>query len=511
MDFDGRPLSSDEVPLARAVLFGETCGREFIIRRAREDDRIVVANAAPIRDENRKVVAGIVVFMDITERKQAEEALKQTKEKLDRLFDLLPVGISVLDGGRKIVRTNPALEKILRISTEGMQNGAYKNRKYFRPDGTAMPAEEFASSRVLLSLTGEAEVAHVETGIEIEDGARIWTDVSAVASPFPEWSTIIVTTDITERKNAEYKTARLSAIVESSNDIIISKTLDGIITSWNKGAEEIYGYSEAEIIGKSISILAPPERTDEMPQILDKVKSGLPNSRLETVRGRKDGQLIEVSLSISPIRNPKGEVMAASTIGSDISERKQAEEKIRLLNAELEQLASTDYLTHLYNGRYFTQRGAEEFIRARRYQHPLALLMLDVDEFKKVNDTYGHEAGDSALQQVAQVLKSSVREIDFLARLGGDKFAVLLPNASRHDAALLGERIRKAIADMHFKTPGDGMIRLITISVGVAAYRDEMAGIDDLLRNADAALYHAKNNGRNSVGVYQENTIPPNG
>ena len=502
MDFDGRPLNSDEVPLARAVLFGETCSREFIIRRTQEDDRIVVANAAPIRDEKGKVVAGIVVFTDITGRKQAEDALKENKEKLERLFDLLPVGVSVLDHKRKIVKTNLALEKILHISSEGLLNGAYKGRKYFRPDGTPMPAEEFASNRVMRSLPGEeSQVAHVETGIEIEDGTLIWTDVSAVASPFSDWSCILVTTDITERMTAEYRTAQLSAIVESSNDIIISKTLDGLITSWNKGAEVIYGYSETEMIGKPIFLLAPPEHIDEMLQILNKIKSGLTVHRLETVRQRKDGQLIHVALTVSPIRNKEGRVIAASSIGSDITERKQAEEKIRLLNVELEELAMTDQLTNLFNRRYFMRRGVEEFKRAQRYHQHLALLVLDIDEFKKVNDTYGHEAGDLALKQVAAALKSCMRETDMVARLGGDEFVVLLQNTPLNEAGRSVERIQQAIAEMSIQKPDRVAIRPITVSVGAAGFTVDLPGFDDLLRNADAAMYLAKNHRQKGSGL----------
>jgi diguanylate cyclase (GGDEF)-like protein len=185
-------------------------------------------------------------------------------------------------------------------------------------------------------------------------------------------------------------------------------------------------------------------------------------------------------------------------------ERKRTEKEIRLLNAELEQLALTDYLTNLYNRRYFMQRGAEEFKRVSRYSQPLALLMLDIDEFKKINDTNGHEAGDLALQRVAAALKSSLREIDILGRIGGEEFAVLLPNTLLPAAILLAERIRQSIANMLFQMPGGVLNGTLTISIGVATFTDEMSGIDDLLRNADAALYSAKNSGRNCVRAHDE-------
>jgi diguanylate cyclase (GGDEF)-like protein len=172
------------------------------------------------------------------------------------------------------------------------------------------------------------------------------------------------------------------------------------------------------------------------------------------------------------------------------------------LNSELEKLVVTDYLTNLYNRRYFMQRGADEFKRANRNGPALALLMLDIDKFKKVNDTYGHEAGDIALRYVAEAMKSNLREIDVLGRMGGEEFAVLLPNTLLEDAALLAERVRQSVESLAFFVSGEVLIDSLTISVGAAVFTDEMTGIDDLLRNADTALYRAKHNGRNCVVVF---------
>ena len=145
-------------------------------------------------------------------------------------------------------------------------------------------------------------------------------------------------------------------------------------------------------------------------------------------------------------------------------------------------------------------RGTEEFKRACRTNEPLALLMVDLDGFKTVNDTYGHEAGDLVLQKVSAVMKSSLREFDILSRMGGDEFNVLLPNTSPEDAHHLAERLRWKMANTAF-TPADSFLN-ITISIGAAMLSNEMASIDDLLRNADAALYRAKNNGKNCLVFY---------
>jgi PAS domain S-box-containing protein len=134
--------------------------------------------------------------------------------------------------------------------------------------------------------------------------------------------------DVTERIQAELAKSRLAAIVESSDDAIISKTLDGIVTSWNRGAQEIYGYSAEEIVGKPISVLAPPERYNEIPDILEKVRRGERLDHYETVRLKKDGDRINVSITVSPITDSAGNVVGASTIARDITERKRAEEAV---------------------------------------------------------------------------------------------------------------------------------------------------------------------------------------
>ena len=142
---------------------------------------------------------------------------------------------------------------------------------------------------------------------------------------------------IQERNRAQEAAAKLAAIVESSHDAIIGKTLDGTITSWNKGAEELYGYSAEEVVGRSIAVLFPPEHTDEVPAILERLSRGESIDHFETERIAKEGKRISVSLTISPIRDESGAISGSSTIARDITDRKQAEEEIRRLNNELEQ------------------------------------------------------------------------------------------------------------------------------------------------------------------------------
>ncbi len=133
---------------------------------------------------------------------------------------------------------------------------------------------------------------------------------------------------MTERRLAEEEHARLAAIVESSDDAIIGKTLGGTITSWNKGAERLYGYSAHEAVGQPISMLVPPEHRDEVPGILEKIGRGEKVDHFETVRVSKDGRRLDISLTVSPVKDSEGNIIGASTIAHDITERKQAENEI---------------------------------------------------------------------------------------------------------------------------------------------------------------------------------------
>jgi diguanylate cyclase (GGDEF)-like protein len=164
----------------------------------------------------------------------------------------------------------------------------------------------------------------------------------------------------------------------------------------------------------------------------------------------------------------------------------------------LARLSETDPLTGLYNARGLLARLEAELARCRRYHHPVALLLVDLDGLKQINDRYGHDAGDAALVRLAEVIRSQLRETDVAARWGGDEFAILAPNTSRTSALALAERIR-------VRVPGQGMRGRVTASVGVAAVEPDVDGtlVDSamLMHLADTAMYEAKRSGRNSVSA----------
>jgi diguanylate cyclase (GGDEF)-like protein len=167
----------------------------------------------------------------------------------------------------------------------------------------------------------------------------------------------------------------------------------------------------------------------------------------------------------------------------------------------LEQRAYTDYLTGLANRRYFLEQAENELARTLRYGRELSILMLDVDRFKQVNDTYGHKVGDLVLQKLSEVFRTTLRDVDIIGRVGGEEFALLLPETGVEQAMQAAERLRTAIASAHVTLDG-GLPLRFTASFGVTNLREKDVNIDVLLNQADQALYRAKNGGRNRVCMY---------
>lgn len=180
--------------------------------------------------------------------------------------------------------------------------------------------------------------------------------------------------------------------------------------------------------------------------------------------------------------------------------------ELKLALGQMEQLAKTDGLTGLLNRRSLFEAAEQEFLRAQRYSRPLSILMLDIDHFKRINDTYGHQIGDRVIQQVADVLKAALRQVDITGRYGGEEFVVVLPETDLHQSIEVAERLRYLIDSLSTSTVL-GELR-ITASVGVAVRRDQVRSIEEMLNQADKALYQAKTAGRNTWVISTELSVP---
>jgi diguanylate cyclase (GGDEF)-like protein/PAS domain S-box-containing protein len=282
--------------------------------------------------------------------------------------------------------------------------------------------------------------------------------------------------------------AILAAIVQGSDDAIFSKTLDAVITSWNPGAERIYGYKAEEVIGQSVSILVPADLPHDIYTIMERIKSGERVDHYETVRKHKDGRLIHISLTVSPIRNEQGEIVGASTIARDITARREAE---RALVRRMSHLANHDILTGLPNRLLLYDRLTQAINAARRQHKKLAVLFADLDDFKIVNDSWGHAVGDALLQSVAKSLVATLRSTDTVSRHGGDEFVILLSEIhDANDAAKTALKVLAAVETAHRIGPHTVQV---SVSIGISIYPDHGQDAKVLLQRADAAMYRVKN------------------
>ncbi len=299
--------------------------------------------------------------------------------------------------------------------------------------------------------------------------------------------------DVSEEAAAHDARELFTRVVESSDDAIVTTTRDGTITSWNRGAEQLYSYRGEEAMGQPMSIIEPPHLTGQQQDFLGRVFAGESLDHFETERVRKDGSQISVSLTISPVRDANGRIISAAVIARDTTERRLYEERLR-------HLADHDQLTGLLNRRRFDEELKREFARAGRYRSSGALLSVDLDNFKSINDTAGHAAGDAVLRVVSEAMRRRLRASDVLARVGGDEFSMLLPGAEEADARSAAEDILKTL---HLCRPDYGGKRFtIGASVGVATFHCDDSTASELRAVADLAMYASKHAGGDRVTLY---------
>ncbi|MCL6536361.1 MAG: diguanylate cyclase [Armatimonadetes bacterium] len=273
--------------------------------------------------------------------------------------------------------------------------------------------------------------------------------------------------------------------------------LEGNIHEWNLAAQQLYGYTKEEVLFQPFyAKVFKGASASRLHEMLQRVLQGSVLIGIESEDYDSEGNLHYVLRSAFPIRNPSREVVGAIVAVVDVTYRVEYENQLKALNQKLQSLAITDGLTGLHNHRAFQDYLEEQFQVAMRNKQSLALLLMDVDHFKHYNDTYGHQAGDEVLRQVAQILQANVREGDFVARYGGEEFVVVLPRADLESAVAVAERLRCAVEAAEWS------LRPVTGSFGVACIRPDMETRQELIEAADQALYQAKKNGRNRVEVW---------
>jgi PAS domain S-box-containing protein len=331
-------------PMAEVLATGQGLRDEEIVIERPDGARVVaLVNIEAIKDSSGRLAGAVNVFREKPNPPSDRLYLNGRGRDSDAILQSLPVAVYTTDAAGRITFYNEAAAQLWGVRPELGKSEFCGSWKLYWPDGTPLPHHECPMA---LALKQKRPIRGMEAVAERPDGTR----VPFIPFPIPLFDAsgaltgaVNTLVDITERHEAERRLREsearyrgIAAIVEFSEDAVVTKDLNGVITSWNHGATRLFGYAPEEVIGKPVTILIPTERHDEEPSILARIRSGERIDHYETVRQRKDGSRIDISLTVSPVKDPEGRIVGASKIARDISERRRAEQQQRLLLREMD-------------------------------------------------------------------------------------------------------------------------------------------------------------------------------
>ena len=332
---DGGYVPHARCPMADVLATGQGLrDQEIVIERPDRTRIVALVNIEAIKADSGRIVGAVSVFREKPEQVSAKLPPNLDKRNSDEILQAVPAALYTTDADGRITFYNEAAAELWGFHPPLGTSEFCGSWKLYWPDGTPLP---HAECPMAMTLKQRRPVRGMEAVAERPDGTR----VPFIPYPTPLFDAsgkligaVNMLLDITERRQAEQRIrdseARyryLAAIVESSEDGILSKDLNSIIMSWNEGAERLFGYTAEEAIGKPVTMLIPMERHDEEPAILARIRRGERVDHYETIRQRKDGSMIDISLTISPVRDQDGTIIGASKIARDITERRRAEQQ----------------------------------------------------------------------------------------------------------------------------------------------------------------------------------------
>ncbi len=477
--------------LHKRVMEGETGKLEFEVLGLKGTRRWLETHAAPIRDSSGAVTSLLGITRDITETKRVEREIRERERQLFTLIGNLP-GVAYRcrnDPDYTVEFISDSIEKL-----------------------TGYPADDFTHNRRQFGQM-----------IHPSDQARVWQDIQAAlqqnlpfeltyrfltASGTERWAwekgqgikddhgNLVAlegfVTDITERKQAEAQLVLAAKVFEQSNEAFMVTDAYRNIVMVNPAFTTITGYSEAEALGKSPRLLYSGKQDQDFYRAMWEAINTLGHWQGEILDRRKDGSIYPKWLSISRVHDSQGTVSHYIGIFSDITQHKKNE-------AHIQKLAHFDALTELPNRVLLNDRITLALSAAQRNRTSLAVMFVDLDHFKNVNDTLGHRIGDALLIEVAKRMKTVVREDDTVSRLGGDEFIFVLPGSDVDGAAHVAEKLLETVAQRYMIEQYE---LVITPSIGIAIYPNDGENFEALSQCADIAMYRAKRDGRNTYRFF---------
>lgn len=434
----------------------------------------------------------IGICRDVTERKWAEAALLENEHRFHDIMEFAPIGTGVVTLDGRITEVNHALCQLLGYSKQDLTQ--LTADEITHPDDRA--ADKDYKQRLV---SGEVPGFQIKKRVLHKDGHPILVLLSVILHKSPSGKPLFMigqVQDLSDQQTVLQRDHLMSQVLDNVFDGVITIDKLGNMDSFNLAAEKIFGYKPEEVIGKNISLLMPePFRSAHdgyLQRYLQTGQKKIIGIGRELVGLRKNGEIFPMDLAVSEIA--ESGVRRFIGVVRDITARKKAEEQIRYL-------AHHDALTGLPNRFLFEDRLSQAMSIAKRDGLKVALMFVDLDHFKPVNDTFGHETGDLLLQEVAKRLKECLRDSDTAARVGGDEFIILLPNAeSLKSTVVVAEKILAKLRLPFYLNEHEAHI---SASIGVSITQNSDCDEKQLMRHADAAMYQAKSRGRNNVAFYQ--------
>lgn len=444
------------------------------------DHRFVEARI--VRLNNQELV---VICRDISKRKQTEQQLVDSELRFRRLFERSPVGICLLDNSGQLVSANPALCEIFGYREKQFMR--LRRDQLFTPKSLSALELGLADLRRGKALNTTVKAIH-------RQGHHLYLELQAEQVLLQnEPYTYALVLDVTERVTNELILQQHASVFANTREGILITDAQRRIISVNPAFTLITGYSEQDVIGKTPGVLGSSQSDDDFFRRMWKEIAEHDHWQGVIWNTAKDGREYPEWLTISAIKDSNNIIRNYVGVFSDITSIKESEERLRYQ-------AHHDTLTELPNRLLLELRLEHALSKAARHHSKLALLFIDLDKFKQINDTLGHEAGDQVLIEVARRLKVSVRAEDTVARLGGDEFVILMEDIHHPDeAAILSNKLLEILNEDYLLEDG---LHAISASIGISLYPESGTDASELIHNADTAMYRAKGQSHGGFRYY---------
>ncbi|WP_285906729.1 sensor domain-containing diguanylate cyclase [Pseudodesulfovibrio pelocollis] len=463
---------------------GDQAHFEYTMRRKDGTVFPTENSVARIIGDDGSELGTVSVVRDISNRKEAEQQLRRSEEKFRRIFETIEDGYIVTDMDGTIRMVNPATCALLGYSESELVGRSM--------GGLYVDDSERARFALALEATGASRGHQLKA--RRKDGSQIIVEASAhlvfdeAGRPVAKEGTF---RDITKRIEADRqlreREEQYRALFENNRAVmLLVDPRTGRIVDANPAAVQFYGHPAEALRSMAFSDINAQDETAIFKEMVDSRRE---NRAYFIHRHRlANGEVRDVEVYSGPIMVQSNQLIYS--VIHDITERAR-------LEREMKRLATTDALTGADNRHEFFRLAELELRRARRYGNPLSVLMLDIDYFKSVNDTHGHQAGDAVLKALSALVRAALRDTDIFGRLGGEEFAIILPETDLAGGALVADRLRRELGGLTVRLRDTAVN--FTVSIGVSELRDKDRLIDDTVNRADEALYRAKRMGRNRV------------